>query len=127
MEAQKNQLLNLSIEVLNFLKSKYHIYHQSNIFFRDVQYGVMAYLHLKKYKCSYGQAEELALIYLEFLEKKEIVKKMDSSTWLVNYPDFKKPIMKPVAPAKPAATTATVKVSSPVSEAPAQQNSVPSA
>lgn len=127
MEAQKNHLLNLSIEVLNYLKSKYHIYHQSNIFLRDVQYGVMSYLHSKNYKCTYGQAEVLALVYLEFLEGKEIVRKMHPGTWIVNYPDFRKPVDKPATPVKPAAPAVAAKPPVSGTEAIAQQNAAPSA
>ena len=94
------------IDFLKFLKAKYHLYHLSNVFFRDIHYGVMAYLELNKIKFKYLEAEELTGKVIESLEEANILKKIDKLTWVLNYPEFKKPAVKPVAPAKPAANPA---------------------
>lgn len=94
------------IDFLKFLKAKYHLYHLSNVFFRDIHYGVMAYLELNKIKFKYLEAEELTGKVIESLEEANILKKIDKLTWVLNYPEFKKPAVKPVAPAKPAAKPA---------------------
>ncbi len=89
-------------EFLKFLKAKYHLYHLSNVFFRDLHYGVMAFLELNKIKFKYLEAEELTRKVIESLEEANILKKIDKLTWVLNYPEFKKPAVKPAAPAKPA-------------------------
>lgn len=79
------------IEFLNFLKTQIPLYHKSNIFFRDIQYGVMEYFEKKKKtKVKYSEAEEIGREYTRFMEKKEIFKKLDHQTWVLHYPDFTK-------------------------------------
>lgn len=94
------------IDFLKFLKAKYHLYHRSNVFFRDIHYGVMAYLELNKIKFKYLEAEELTRKVIEALEEGNILTRIDKLTWVLNYPEFKKPVVKPPAPAKPAAAPA---------------------
>jgi hypothetical protein len=93
-------------EFLKFLKAKYHLYHLSNVFFRDLHYGVMAFLELNKIKLKYLEAEELTRKVIESLEEADILKKVDKLTWVLHYPEFKKPVVKPAAPARPAASAA---------------------
>jgi len=94
------------VDFLKFLKVKYHLYHLSNVFFRDLHYGVMAYLELNKIKFKYLEAEELTRKVTESLEDANILKKVDKLTWVLHYPEFKKPLVKPAAPAKPVAKPA---------------------
>jgi hypothetical protein len=76
-------------EFLNYLKSQYPIYHKSNIFFRDLQYGVMEFMQIdKNEKVKYSEAEKMAKAVAEFFESKEIFKKLDHQTWVLNYPKF---------------------------------------
>ncbi|HWP81224.1 MAG TPA: hypothetical protein VNN76_01060 [Bacteroidota bacterium] len=89
-------------EFLNFLKSRYHLYHLSNVFFRDMHYGVMAFLAMNGTKVKYTQAEELTKKVIESLEQANILVKADRLAWVLTYPDFKKPPVKPAAPAKPS-------------------------
>ena len=91
-------------EFLKFLKAKYHLYHLSNVFFRDMHYGVMAFLELNKIRFKYLEAEELTRKVVDSLEEANIIRKIDKLTWVLNFPEFKKPVVKPAAPAKPAAT-----------------------
>lgn len=93
-------------EFLRYLKAKFTLIHDSNIFFRDLHYGVMNYVKEKlKKKLKYLEAEQLTYtIALEF-EKQGVFKKMDNRTWLLNYPEFAlpRPAAKPASsPAKPA-------------------------
>jgi len=90
-------------EVLRFLKSKYHFIHLSNVFFRDLQYGVMAYFESKGTKLGYGDAEELTTQYVAMLERANVLKPITHGSWMLNHPEFRKPPVKPAAPAKPAA------------------------
>ncbi len=90
-------------DFLKFLKAKYHLYHLSNVFFRDMHYGVMAYLELNKIKFKYLEAEELTRKVIDQLEDANILRKIDKLTWVLTFAEFKKPVVKPAAPAKPAA------------------------
>lgn len=89
---QKIDLLTSNhLEFLRFLKTQFPLFHKSNIFFRDLQYGVMEYFEQKKkLKVKYTEAETIARKYAEFMEKKEIFRKLDHQTWVLNYPDFTK-------------------------------------
>jgi hypothetical protein len=90
-------------DFLKFLKAKYYLYHLSNVFFRDMHYGVMAYLEINKIKYKYLEAEDLTRKVIDSLEGANILRKIDKLTWVLNFPEFKKPAVKPAAPAKPAA------------------------
>ena len=108
-------------EVLNFLKSRFPIYHLSNVFFRDLQYGVMAYLEGKGMKVSYRHAEMIARRFVEDLERAKLLKPVDRQSWTVEYPEFRTPQRKAAAPAKPAATAPAVqRVAGPAAGAVAQ-------
>lgn len=86
-----------------YLKSRYSLFHLSNVFFRDLHYGIMSYLETKRIKLGYGQAEQLAKRLIQELERSSVLKPIKSGSWMLNYSEFRKPPAKPEAPAKPAA------------------------
>ena len=101
----KELILNNKKDFLKFLKSKFPLYHDSNIFLRDIHYGVMNYLEEKtKRTMKYLEAEKLTMEIVDEFEKQGIFKKMDSKTWLLNYAEFAlpRPVPKPAAPAASA-------------------------
>jgi hypothetical protein len=112
-------------EFLAFLKSKYQLYHLSNVFFRDIHYGVMAYLEYKGMKQRYTAAEEITSKVIESLEKKDILRRISRTAWMLNYPEFKKPAVKPAAPAKPAAAASPKPAQPAAAAAPQSAQSVP--
>lgn len=78
------------VEFMNYLRASFPLFHLSNVFFRDLHYGIMGFLKKKKAKVGYTEAEKVAReVALEF-EKKNIFKKMDNQTWMLNYPDYSK-------------------------------------
>ena len=89
-------------EVLGFLKSRFPMYHLSNFFFRDLQYGIRMFLDERKMKVGYMDAETIARKFAEALEGAKIFKPIDHQSLVVNYPDYRKPQVKPAAPAKSA-------------------------
>lgn len=99
-------IVNNNSEFLKFLKSKFPLYHDSNVFLRDVHYGVMSYVEerLKK-KLRYLEAEQLTLDVAEEFEKQGIFKKVDSKTWLLKYLEFALP--RPTPAAKPSVQPST--------------------
>ncbi|MFI5252557.1 MAG: hypothetical protein ACHQQQ_09040 [Bacteroidota bacterium] len=78
-------------DFLRFIKTKFTLIHQSNVFFRDLHYGVIAYLESKGKKVRYLIGEQIAKEVASDLEKKGIFKKIDHQSWLLNYPEFALP------------------------------------
>ncbi|MFN0157915.1 MAG: hypothetical protein ACKVRP_07570 [Bacteroidota bacterium] len=105
---QLEYVLNNESEVLKFLKDHYPMYHLSNVFFRDIQYGVQTMLERRDMKVSYTDAETIARAFVQQLEKKKTLSPIDRQSWLLHYEEFRKPAAKPVAPAKPAAAAKPV-------------------
>lgn len=102
-------ILNNEKEVLEFLKSHYPMYHLSNIFFRDIQYGIRTMLERRGQKVGYMEAENIARKFAEKLEKEKIFTPIDRQSWVLNYPAFKKPAVVQATPAKPAPGAAPAK------------------
>jgi hypothetical protein len=102
---EMTSILDNQKEVLAFLKSRFPFYHQSNFFLRDVQFGIRALLEKKGMKIGYTAAEAIARAFTLQLERAGIFIRVDQQTWVVNYPEFKKPAVKPPA-AKPAGPAA---------------------
>jgi len=91
-------------EVLAYLRSRFPVYHLSNVFFRDVQYGLEMMFRERGSKLSYSETEKLARRFVEEAERREIFTAIDGQSWRVNYPEFRKPqAKKPEAKPKPAA------------------------
>jgi hypothetical protein len=85
---QTGTILNNQVEFLHFLKSKYPMYHQSNFFFRDLLFGVMAFLPLKKIRVTYQQAEAVAKEVAVQFEKQNVFRRVNRQGWVVLYPEF---------------------------------------
>ena len=81
-------LKNNEMELLNYLKAKFPVFHNSNFFFRDFQYGIRSFLEKKEIKCSYQLAEKLAIEMAKHLEDENIFIKVNNQGWKVNYPEF---------------------------------------
>jgi hypothetical protein len=96
-------------EVLRYLKSRFPVFHLSNVFFRDIHYGIMEYLREHKMTVRYQDGEKIARAFIEKLEYQKILRPLDRLTWMVQYADFRTPPAKtaaPVAGAKPPASVA---------------------
>ncbi len=78
-------------EFLRFLKGHFPLYHLSNIFLRDVQYGIMKYFReTKGIQVKYPEAEKLAVELSQSLETQDIFRKLNHQSWVVNFPEFTK-------------------------------------
>jgi hypothetical protein len=73
---------------LNYLKSRFPVFHNSNFFFRDFHYGVRSYFEKKGIKLSYTDAEQVAEEFAFYLEEKKIFAKIAEKTWRVDFPEF---------------------------------------
>lgn len=83
-----NILKNEDIQFLNFLKAKYPLFHKSNFFYRDFQYGIRKYLELKGIDVSYGDSDKLAKELASFFEQQNIFIRVSTQGWTLNYPGF---------------------------------------
>jgi len=101
-----DDLLRDEREVLQFLKTRFPMYHQCNFFFRDLQYGIATLGEQKGIRMRYDRAERAARDFVVRLEKSRVFLPVDGQTWTVNVPEFKTPPV-PRAPARaPAAPAA---------------------
>lgn len=89
-------------EFLSFLKARYLVFHASNVFFRDLHYGVMTFLELNGRKHPYSTTEQLTEKVVASLVEQGILLKVANQAYVLNYPEFRKPPVKPAAPVKPA-------------------------
>jgi hypothetical protein len=89
-------------KILQELKARFPIYHLSNVFFRDIQYGIQSLLEEKGMKVRYPEAERLAGEFVESMERQQIFVPIDEQTWVVRLEDFKTPTVQKT-PAKPSA------------------------
>ena len=73
---------------LGFLKAKYPMFHNSNFFYRDLQYGVLSFMQKKGIEVTYTEAGRLADAISEEFENKGIFVRMNKIGWKINYPEF---------------------------------------
>jgi rRNA maturation endonuclease Nob1 len=67
------------------MKEKYHIFYNSNIFARDLQYAIKQYFEKKDMKIKYPQAEELMQQFSKYLEEKGDLRRLTNNSWRVNF------------------------------------------
>ena len=68
----------------NFLKEKYPIFNNSNIFLRDIQYGVKSFFEKRDIKLNYKQVDFIADSIIQLYEEKNILQRLTKNTWKVN-------------------------------------------
>ncbi|HTR82340.1 MAG TPA: hypothetical protein VMM58_11980 [Bacteroidota bacterium] len=81
-------VINNQVEFLHFLKAKFPIYNSSNLFFRDLHYGIISFFEHKGMKIGYGEAESIAREIAQHFEKQNILKKVNQQGWVLQYPEF---------------------------------------
>lgn len=122
----KTQLHDIGTEeFLRHLKDRFTVIHNSNLFLRDLQYGMMSFLESKGRSVRHDAAERMALDLAARLVGEGVFRTVDRQSWCLNFPAFalprqEKPAPKPTAPAAPAAPAAGAKpASAPAPAAPA--------
>lgn len=76
------------VEFMNFMRTRAQLVHLSNVFFRDLHYAVMEFLKMKKVSVGQTEAEQVAREVALHFEKKNIFKKLNMQTWMLNYTDY---------------------------------------
>lgn len=90
------ELINNKEIFFNFMKEKYPIHHNSNIFLRDLLYAIKNYFEKKNLHLNYTQCEKLALEFANYLLQSNDFKKINDNTWKVNF--FLNPVVTNVEP-----------------------------
>ncbi len=80
-----NDLTSNKTIFFKFMKEKYRLYLNSNIFFRDIQYAIKSYFDKKDIRIKYSQAEKVAYEFINKLEDTGELKKMSNNAWKVNF------------------------------------------
>ncbi len=83
-----NDLKNENQIFLNYLKAKFPLFHNSNLFFRDFQYGIMGFLETKGFTITFEVADELSKLLSDYYINQGIFIKTSKQGWRVNYPEF---------------------------------------
>ena len=86
-EALKNFKNNYT-GLLEFLKARYPLFHRSNFFMKDFQFGIQKYLEKKEIYINSYDANIIAQDLAKFLEEKDIFQKINNRTWKINMPEF---------------------------------------
>ena len=78
-------LLNEKQLFFDFMKEKYPIFNNSNIFLRDIQYAILSFFDKRDIKISYSEAEKMTYQFSDFLEKTDELTRLNHNTWKVNF------------------------------------------
>jgi hypothetical protein len=97
LEEKLNHLISNQEIFFEFLREKYPVFFNSNIFLRDIQYGIISYFERKDIIISYPLAEELAMKFTAKMESDDILKRLDTTTWLVKF-KFSEPELQTAEP-----------------------------
>ncbi len=90
MQDEVDKLIAEKTILLNYFKSIFPVFHNSNIFFRDFQYAIQRYLEFKSIKVTYAQAEVITNKLATHLEAEGIFARVNPIGWRLNYKLFKK-------------------------------------
>jgi len=71
----------------NYMKEKYPVYKNSNIFFRDIQFGIKDFFSKRDQILDNAETEDLAYKTTGLLENKGVLSKLNDNTWKVNFLD----------------------------------------
>jgi hypothetical protein len=83
-----NDLKNESQIFLSYLKAKFPIFHNSNLFSRDFQYGLKSFLEKKGIALSDFNLDSLAKQFSGYYETQGILIRTSNQGWKLNYPEF---------------------------------------
>lgn len=84
-EVYLNELIHNEEKFFRFMKERYPLIFNSNIFFRDIQYAIRTYFERKDIKLTYPEAEELMNKFTSHLEKGGKLDRLTTNAWRVNF------------------------------------------
>ncbi len=84
MENHYDYLIKNEEVFLNFLREKYPVVNKSNLFLRDLEYGIKHFFELKGEKMDYEKISKVAKNLISKLEKENKLELVFKNTWKVN-------------------------------------------
>jgi hypothetical protein len=69
----------------SYMKEKYNLYNNSNIFLRDIEYAIQSYFLKKDKRIKHTIIEKTAGEFINKLEQDGELKKVSSNAWKVNF------------------------------------------
>lgn len=78
------ELINNKEIFFRYIAERFPVFTGSNIFLRDIQYGIKFFFEKKKIKLKYAQAEVLALEFISALVDSNDLAPFNKQTWKVN-------------------------------------------
>jgi hypothetical protein len=105
--AKAQTILSHHVEFLRHLAGRIPVVYKSNLFFRDIHYGVLSYLRANGEFVSYRTAESIAEEVIRELERRGVLRRIDDQTWLLLAAEFQKERPAPAAPAPATAAAAS--------------------
>ncbi|MGA9119606.1 MAG: hypothetical protein WB699_09580 [Bacteroidota bacterium] len=85
------EVLHDKMQVLEYLRTRYPMFHQSNIFYRDVEYGIQSLLRAHNVQVPLRKAGTIAREFIKSMETEKVFLPVDRQTWTLNYPAFQTP------------------------------------
>mgnify|MGYP001266287807 FL=1 len=83
-----NDMKNEYLIFLSYLKAKFPIFHNSNLFSKDFQFGLKSYLEKKGISITDNNLDELSKQFSGYYETQGILVKTSSQGWKLNFPEF---------------------------------------
>lgn len=83
-----DQIINEEEVFFNFLKSKFPLFYKSNLFFRDLEYGIQQFYKKKNVKLSLGEILAVTERTAAYFEEKNYFIRINDGTWMINMPQF---------------------------------------
>ncbi|HUI31017.1 MAG TPA: hypothetical protein VLX91_12455 [Candidatus Acidoferrales bacterium] len=74
---------------LQFFRSKFPIFHLSNVFYLDIKYALKYYLVENHFKVADVELETLAETLINEMVLDGLFKYISNGTWTLNYPEFR--------------------------------------
>lgn len=84
-ETYYSDLVSNKSNFFKFMRERYPIFFNSNIFLRDIQYAIKTYFERKDLRISYTDAEELMKRFTSKLESEGELIRLDYNSWKVNF------------------------------------------
>lgn len=78
-------------EFLKYMKSKFTLYHKSNVFLQDFYYGILHFLKEKGKKVNFGLVVDIFPRVIKHFEEEKIFKRIDNRTWMLDYIEYLTP------------------------------------
>lgn len=88
-EQYTQTLINEKEIFFNFMKEKYPIFFNSNIFYRDIQYAIKSFFEKRNSKINFSSLEIISKELVKHLESSGELVPLNNITWKVNFSNEK--------------------------------------